>query len=60
MKKHYETPEVKKIEFDYEENVVASGTHYNYDPPAESNTKCWEPPKCKEIPDGCNMVSDKR
>ena len=56
MKKQYETPEAKKVEFDYEENVVASGTHWNYTP---DNTKCW-PPKCKEIPDGCNMVSDKR
>ncbi len=26
MKKEYETPEAKKIDFDYRENVVASGT----------------------------------
>ena len=29
MKKKYETPVVEKVEFDYEENVVASNTQTN-------------------------------
>ena len=56
MKKQYETPEVKKVEFNYEENVVASKTTYwNLVPP---QNRCI--PQCKEIPIGCKQVSDKR
>ena len=54
MKKQYEAPEAKKIEFSFEDNVVASGTYWNFDPPKD---RCI--PKCKEIPIGCKSVSDK-
>ena len=55
MKKQYETPDAKKVEFSYEENVKASGTYWNFDPP---KNKCI--PQCKEIPAGCSFVSDKK
>ena len=42
MKKQYETPEVKKIEFDYTENVVAS-----------ANAKQTDGSKCNIYTDPC-------
>ena len=41
MKKQYETPNAKKVEFDYSENVVASNT------PSKTRCECcktyWKP-----------------
>ncbi len=32
MKKEYEAPEARKVDFDYRENVVASGTQKSWRP----------------------------
>ena len=49
MKKQYETPNAKKVEFDYSENVVASGT-----PTQDANScackKPWTPPAPTKTP----------
>ena len=37
MKKAYETPKAEKVNFDYTQNVVASGTS------TPNNTKCIDP-----------------
>ena len=54
MKRKYETPEVKKVEFDYTQNVVASG--------AASQTqgqgdKCYVDP-CTGATRECNVFSN--
>ena len=43
MKKEYETPEVKKIDFDYKENVVASTTVKSNKEVQTSTTRCVIP-----------------
>ena len=52
MKKQYEAPEAKKVEFDYEENVVASGEKWNNEQPAPVGTRCSFP--CRK----CNQTSN--
>lgn len=50
MKKEYKTPEAKKVEFDYRENVVASGASSmqgddkcsTYTDPCTGETKSYE------------------
>lgn len=54
MKKQYDTPEAKKVEFNYEENVVASMNYkWNSEAPQDksSSAKCWPPADpCKLVP----------
>ena len=54
MKKSYETPEVKKVEFDYKENVTASNTQTKENTSCPSSpcysgpsAKCWGWCTCK-------------
>ncbi len=56
MKKQYEAPKAKKVEFSYEENVTASIT--NVKTGSLANCWPWEVPTCKDIPNGGAVPSD--
>ena len=41
MKKEYNGAKAEKVEFNYEENVVASGGHWEGNLEFLNDTKCW-------------------